>query len=78
MVETLRREGEARQVHVRFAGRSFDVALADLSVNGDASGGGLRRALAEYMDVAPEALRDYVIEEHENGNWTLRPQAVFG
>ena len=78
MVETLRREAAERQVHVRFAGRSFDVALNDLAVNGNGPGGDLRRSLAEYMDVSVEALRDYVIEEHENGNWTLRPQAVFG
>lgn len=78
MVETLHREVEARRVHVRYAGRSFEVALAELPVNENPNGGGLRRALAEYMDVSLDALRDYVIEEHENGNWTLRPQAVFG
>jgi hypothetical protein len=78
MIETMRREGNERQVHVRFSGRSFDVALSELRLNGGGAEVGLRRALAEYMDLSVEALRDYVVEEHENGNWTLRPQAVFG
>ena len=64
--------------HVRFDGRSFDVPLADLGITDPANDLDVRRALARHLEIAPEQLRGYVVDRHETGNLTLRPEAVFG
>jgi hypothetical protein len=70
-------------LHIRFEGRSFDVPLADV-LSGDRDLGtslgdaDIKRSLARYLDVAEEKFRDYVIDRHETGNLTVRPEAVFG
>jgi hypothetical protein len=65
-------------VHIRFEGRSMDVALSDLDVGPDSSDAAIKRALAKYFETTPNRLRDYVIDRHETGNMTVRPAAVFG
>ena len=65
-------------IHVRFNGRSFDIPVADLDI-GIASGDrDVKAALARYMDVPERELSGYVLDRHEIGNWTLRPEAIFG
>ena len=65
-------------LHLRFAGRSFDVPLADLDVGPLSSDADIKRAVAGYLDVAEAKFVHYVIDRHETGNMTLRPEAVFG
>lgn len=65
-------------LHIRFEGRSFDVPLGDLDVGAFSSDAEIKRALAGYLDVAEAKFRDYVVDRHETGNLTVRPQAVFG
>jgi hypothetical protein len=65
-------------LHVRFDGRSRDVALAELDVGPMSSDGAIKAALARYLEVPEARLRDYVIDRHETGNVTVRPEAVFG
>ena len=65
-------------VHVRFAGRSFDVPLATLDVARAASDDDEKRAVAGQLEVPLSRLADYVVDRHANGNLTLRPEAVFG
>jgi hypothetical protein len=38
----------------------------------------IKRALARHLEVSVEKFRDYVIDRHETGNLTVRPEAVFG
>ena len=38
----------------------------------------VKRALARHLEVPEEKLRDYVVDRHETGNLTVRPEAVFG
>jgi hypothetical protein len=64
--------------HIRFDGRSRDIALADLDVGAVSSDTEIKRALARYLEVPEGKLRDYVIDRHETGNLTVRPEAVFG
>jgi hypothetical protein len=64
--------------HIRFDGRSFDVPLSDLGVAADADERDIRRAIARHLEVPEQHLRDHVLDRHETGNVTLRPQAVFG
>ena len=65
-------------LHVRFEGRSLDIPLAVLGVEPGSADARIRQALAEHLDVPVEQLRYYVIDRHETGNMTVRPEAVFG
>jgi hypothetical protein len=65
-------------VHVRFDGRSYDIPLSDLDVGPQPGDETIKRALAGYLKVPEAQLRDYVIDFHETGNVTVRPEAVFG
>lgn len=68
---------EAR-IHIRFEGRSWEILCRDLDVGQMSTDDQVRRALANYFDINQGKLRTYVIERHENGNMTVRPEAVFG
>lgn len=65
-------------LHIRFEGRSFDIPVADLDVGALSSDAEIKQALARYLDVPEAKFRDYVVDRHETGNLTVRPQAVFG
>ena len=69
---------EGAVVHVRFDGRSIDVPLNDLDVGPGADDVDIKRALARHLEVPQGKLRDYVVDRHETGNLTVRPEAVFG
>jgi len=75
MVEQVR---ERNVVHLRFDGRSFDVPLDVLDVGPSSDGGAIKRALARHLEVPEQRLRNYVVDRHETGNLTVRPEAVFG
>jgi len=65
-------------LHVRFEGRSLDIPLNDLDVGPVSSDEAIKGALAGYLDVPAEKFRHYVVDRHETGNLTIRPEAVFG
>jgi hypothetical protein len=69
---------DARWLHVRFEGRSWDILCSDLDIGPLSSDDQVRQALATHFDVPLGKFRAYVIERHENGNITVRPEAVFG
>ncbi|HEY9776073.1 MAG TPA: hypothetical protein V6C81_20085 [Planktothrix sp.] len=64
-------------IHVRVNGRSRDIALDTLGLSASSADDAVRNAVANFMELAPANL-SAVIERHENGNMTLRPEAVFG
>src|SRR5437764_14272120 len=72
-----RQEG-VKVVHIRFEGKSLDVPQGDLDVGAASSDNEIKRALAGFLEVPEARLRDYVIDRHETGNMTVRPEAVFG
>jgi hypothetical protein len=72
------RKDGVKVVHIRFEGRSIDVPQSDLDVGVASSDNDVKRALAHYLETAEAKLRDYVIDRHETGNMTVRPEAVFG
>ncbi len=72
------RLNDAPVLHIRFEGRSFDIPLSDLDVGAMSTDADVKRARAGYLDVAEAKFRDYVVDRHETGNLTVRPQAVFG
>jgi hypothetical protein len=65
-------------LHVRFEGMSRQLPLSALHLTPDATETEVRTALANYFDVAVGRFAPYVVERHENGNVTVRPEAVFG
>ncbi len=65
-------------VHIRFEGRSLDIPQGDLDVGSASSDNEIKRALARHLEVPEARLRDYVIDRHDTGNLTVRPEAVFG
>jgi hypothetical protein len=65
-------------VHIRFEGRSRDIPLGSLDLGPHASDGEIKRVLAQHLEVSADRLRDYVVDRHETGNLTVRPEAVFG
>ena len=65
-------------VHIRYAGKSWDLPLIELDLAAGFSDVELKRVLAHRLDVAAGELRDYVVDRHATGNVTVRPAAVFG
>ena len=65
-------------LHIRFDGKSADIPLGDLDVGRVSSDGDVKVAVARYLDVPVEKFRHYVVDRHETGNLTVRPEAVFG
>ncbi len=65
-------------LHVRFAGYSWDLPLNRLDLGPFSSDEEVRAALALFLNVMPVVLASYVVERHPNGNFTVRPEAVFG
>lgn len=73
-----RPDGRTAVLHLRFDGLSRDIELALLDLGVAASDSSIRAAVARFVDVPAADLSGYVVERHENGNLTLRPEAVFG
>ena len=71
-------ELETLMVHVRFDGQSSRLPLAQLNLGSNLSDEAIKKALARCLDIAPARLIDYVVDRHENGNLTVRPEAIFG
>jgi hypothetical protein len=65
-------------VHIRFEGRSRDLFCRELDIGPMSTDAQVRQALANFFDVPVRKFRAYVVERHENGNMTVRPEAVFG
>ena len=74
----IEREQAVAVVHIRFDGRSLDIPQADLDVGMASSDNEIKSALARYLETPEAKLRDYVIDRHDTGNMTVRPEAVFG
>lgn len=68
----------ARTVHVRLDGRSFDLPADRLGVSEQATDEQVKAAVARHLEVPANRLGESVIDRHPNGNWTVRPEAVFG
>lgn len=64
--------------HIRFRGTSRDVELASLGIERIARTDEVRARVARLLEVDERELAGHVIEVHENGNITVRPEAVFG
>jgi hypothetical protein len=65
-------------VHVRFEGRSFDVAEARLGVTSGSTDVAIKERLGQHLDVAQDRLNEYVVDRRPSGDVVIRPEAVYG
>jgi hypothetical protein len=68
---------ETTRLHVRFAGRSEELELAALELNGDATDAELRAALARRYDCAIVDFDEYVVVREPQAI-IVRPIAIYG
>jgi hypothetical protein len=66
------------QLHIRYAGRSNDVPLSILNLADHSTDAAVLDAVSMYFQIPSGKLAAYVVERYENGNITIRPEAVFG
>ena len=65
-------------LHIRFEGRSYDVAETQLNVTSGMNDSALKGRVAQHLDVNPNRLRNYVIDRRPSGDVIIRPEAVYG
>lgn len=65
-------------IHIRFEGKSQDIPVSELDIGEASSDADIKNEIAGFLDVEAEKLENYVVEHHANGNYTMRPEAVFG
>ena len=68
----------APAIHVRFEGRSQRLNAVQLGLAANASDLDIKNAVARVLEVTPAGLKFHIVERHDNGNVTVRPEAVFG
>ncbi|MBV8092852.1 MAG: hypothetical protein JO110_06400 [Acetobacteraceae bacterium] len=67
-----------RLLHARFGGRSHDIPLSVLDLGDQSADAQVIAALANHLDVPREKFAAYAVDRSPNGNFTVRPEAVFG
>ena len=65
-------------IHIRFAGQSYRLEAGALDLGSLSSDNEIKHALARHVRVPVAKFTAYVVERHDNGNITIRPEAVFG
>jgi hypothetical protein len=65
-------------LHVRFEGRSFDLAENTLGITYNSTDTAVKERLGQHLDIAQERLNDYVIDRRPSGDVIIRPEAVYG
>jgi hypothetical protein len=65
-------------VHVRYEGRSFDFAEAQLRLRAGMSDLEVKEQVARHFDVGAERLDFYVVDRTPQGDMVVRPEAVYG
>jgi hypothetical protein len=66
-----------RALHVRVAGRSVELQLADLGLQSDVTDSQLTTALASYLDLPASELANHVIVRTSQAI-IVRPEAIYG
>jgi hypothetical protein len=67
------------QLHIRFDGRSYDMALAALDIGENSTDNDIRNAAANHLGIPEQKLRAFAVDRNAQTNSiTLRPEAVFG
>ncbi|MEG4323339.1 hypothetical protein QUB42_30420 [Microcoleus sp. Aus8_D1] len=65
-------------VHIRFEGRSYDVAENQLGITVGMSDKTIQERLANHFDVKSDRFESYVFDRRPSGDLIVRPEAVYG
>ncbi len=65
-------------VHIRFEGRSYDIAEAQLGVTAGMNDTAIKERLAQHFDVQLNRFEYYIIDRRQSGDLIVRPEAVYG
>lgn len=65
-------------VHVRFEGRSYDMAEQHLGINADMGDRPIKEQVARHLEVPVNRLNSYVVDRRPSGDVIIRPEAVYG
>ena len=65
-------------VHIRFEGRSIDVAKTQLGIAAGMNDVAVKERVARHLDVNNDRLSAYVIDRRPSGDFIVRPEAVYG
>lgn len=65
-------------VHIRFEGRSYDIAEPQLGVTAGMNDTAIKQRLAQHFDVSQDRLQSYVVDRRPSGDLIVRPEAVYG
>lgn len=67
-------------VHIRFEGRSYDIAENQLGITAAIAKNdrAVKEQVARHLDVNSDRLQDYVIDRRPSGDLIIRPEAVYG
>jgi hypothetical protein len=65
-------------VHIRFEGRSYDLAEGQINLASNMNDNQIKEQLSRHFEVARDRFRAYVIDRTANGDIIVRPEAVYG
>ncbi|GBE95220.1 hypothetical protein [Nostoc cycadae] len=65
-------------VHIRFEGRSVDVAERQLGIVAQMNDVAVKEQVARHLDVNSDRLSAYIVDRRSSGDLIIRPEAVYG
>ncbi len=65
-------------IHIRYEGKSHDIPVVEMDIGQSSTDEQIKGAIANFLEVEVDKLENYVVTHHQNGNFTVRPEAVFG
>lgn len=69
---------EVKMVHIRFEGRSYDIAEQHLGIQGGMGDRIIKAHVARHLEVPVNRLDTYVVDHRPSGDVIVRPEAVYG
>ena len=65
-------------VHIRFEGRSYDIAENQLGITTGMNDKAVKERLEQHFDVRSDLFQSYVVDRRPSGDLIVRPEAVYG
>ncbi|PSB42886.1 hypothetical protein C7B67_24635 [filamentous cyanobacterium Phorm 6] len=65
-------------VHIRFEGRSYDLAENQLGITAGMSDKAIKERLAQHFDVKGDRFESYILDRRPSGDLIVCPEAVYG
>ncbi len=65
-------------VHIRFEGRSLDIAENQLGITAGMNDVAVKERVSQHLDVQANRLSAYVVDRRPSGDLIILPEAVYG